>query len=176
MKNYVAFSGSLQKKSLNTALLHGLIELKGEGVNIEVLPIGNLPLFNQDLEPNPPTEVTLLKQKIENSDGVIFVTPEYNRSIPGVLKNAIDWASRPYGKNSFAGKKALVMGATGGSIGTSLAQQHLKSILLYLDMRVIGQPELYIGGAVSKFDENMKLIDETTIEHLKKALGVFEAF
>jgi len=112
----------------------------------------------------------IIKNKIAGSDGVIFATPEYNRSTSGVLKNAIDWVSRPYGKNSFAGKKALVLGASMGPIGTAVAQSHLKQILLYLDMQVIGQPEFYLGTVQDKFDGAGNLTDENTKKHIVKAL------
>lgn len=142
------------------------------GVTSELLSIGSFPLFNQDLENDMPAVVAAAKEQVMKSDGVIFVTPEYNRSLPGVLKNAIDWMSRPYGKNAFVGKRALVMGATGGAIGTALAQTHLKDILLYLDMQVIGQPEFYLGHAAAKFNTGGDLVDEATEQHLLSALAV----
>ncbi len=170
MKTYIALSGSLRKDSYNTHLLHAAQELAGADVEIKIFDISPLPFFNQDMEGAFPVEAQALKDAIESSDGVIFATPEYNRSIPGVLKNAIDWASRPWGKNSFKGKKVLVLGASVGSISTALAQYHLKQIMNYLDARVLGQPEFYLGEAGAKFDAEGKLTDEQTRTHLKAAL------
>ncbi len=172
MKTFIAISGSLRKDSYNTHLLEAAKEVAGDTASIDIMDISTLPHFNQDLESAFPAEAQALKDKILAADGVIFSTPEYNRSIPGVLKNAIDWASRPYGKNSFAGKPILVLGASVAPTSTALAQYHLKQIMLYLDGNVIGQPEFYMGPAKGKFDETGKLIDEGTREHLKKALEV----
>lgn len=170
MKKIIALSGSLRNDSLNTHLLRAAQELAGDVATIEIVGIGNLPLFNQDLESVFPKEAQDLKDKILASDGVLFATPEYNRSIPGVLKNAIDWASRPYGKNAFAKKPVLIIGASVGATGTALAQAHLKNIMLYLDAHVLGQPEFYLGDAKEKFDTQGKLTDEATREHLKRAI------
>lgn len=173
-KHYIGISGSLREKSFNTYLLKAVKELLPSEATMEILNIKDVPLYNQDLEVNEvnfPPAIQEIKDKIKNADGVIFATPEYNRSIPGVLKNVIDWASRPYGANAFAGKSALVIGATPGTVGTALAQNHLKQILLYLDMKVIGQPEFYLGDASKKFNEQGILTDENTKEHLRKALA-----
>jgi len=165
-KKIIAISGSLKKSSYNTALLN---EIKTFVPDLEILSISDLPLFNEDLEANFPAAATALKQKIEAADAVIFATPEYNRSIPGVLKNAIDWASRPWGKNSFAGKQILVLGASMGPISTALAQYDLKKVMLYLDAHVIGQPEFYLGTAQDKIKDG-KIVDQNTMDHLKKAV------
>ncbi len=141
-------------------------------MKIEVAEIGNLPLYNSDDEANFPAVAQTLKEKIEKADGVIIATPEYNRSIPGVLKNAIDWISRPYGKNSFAKKPVLIAGVSSGKIGTAVAQSHLKQIMVYLDADPIGQPELYLGPAREIFDEQGNIINDSTKELLTKALGV----
>lgn len=170
--NIVAFSGSLRKGSYNTALLRALQPLAPEGMQIEMLEIRDLPLFNQDDEANFPATAQVLKDKIEKADGVIIVTPEYNRSIPGGLNNAIDWLSRPWGKNSFARKTVLTMGVSGGKIGTAVAQSHLRHILLYLNADLIGQPELYFGPASELFDVEGNLTQDSTKELLKKALNV----
>lgn len=172
MKTYVAFSGSIRKDSYNTNLLKALQEMVGDRAKIEICEISNLPLFSQDTESSFPAEAQALKDKVEAADGVIFATPEYNRSIPGVLKNAIDWISRPWGKNSFAGKPVLVLGASVAPTSAALAQYHLKHIMLYLDAKVIGQPEFFMGSASDKFDASGKLADEGTREHLKKAFDV----
>jgi chromate reductase, NAD(P)H dehydrogenase (quinone) len=136
--------GSLRRESFNRKLARGLYKLGPEGFSFEELQIGNLPLYNQDDEASPAPQVKQLKDSIKAAQGVLFVTPEYNRSIPGVLKNAIDHASRPYGQSSFAGKPAGVIGVSGGAIGTALAQQHLRNILAYLDMPTLGQPEAFV--------------------------------
>src|SRR3989344_7522340 len=154
----VAISGSLRKGSYNTMLVKELAELAPEDMTIKVVEIGNLPLYNQDDEATFPAVAQELKDKIEAADGVIIATPEYNRSIPGVLKNAIDWASRPYGKNSFAGKPVLTMGVSVGKIGTAVAQSHLRQVMLYLDTDVIGQPELYLTNEI--FDVEGNIVDE----------------
>lgn len=172
MKTYVAFSGSIRKDSYNTNLLKALQEVAGDSAKIEICDISNLPLFSQDTESAFPSEAQALKDKVEAADGIIFATPEYNRSIPGVLKNAIDWISRPWGKNSFAGKPVLVLGASIAPTSAALAQYHLKHIMLYLDAKVIGQPEFFMGSASDKFDQSGKLTDEGTREHLKKAFDV----
>ncbi len=138
--NIVAFSGSLRKESHNTALLHAFQEVAPAGTTIEILDIGTLPLYNSDLEVSYPVEAQKLKDAVKAADAVLFATPEYNRAIPGVLKNAIDWVSRPYGTNSFAGKPTLIAGVSIGKIGTALAQEDLKEIMLYLDAHVLGQP------------------------------------
>jgi chromate reductase len=124
--------------------------------------IDDLPLFSQDLEPSPPASVTRLKGEIEAADGVLIVTPEYNRSIPGVLKNAIDWASRPYGKNSFNGKPTAAIGTSMGAVGTAAAQQHLRSILAYLNVFLMGQPEGYIVFKQDLIDTNGTITNEGT--------------
>lgn len=170
--NIIAISGSLRKDSFNTALLRALQPLAPNGMQIEIIEIGNLPLYNSDDEAAFPAAAQALKDKIEAADGIIISTPEYNRSIPGGLNNAIDWASRPWGKNSFNGKPVLTMGVSIGKIGTAVAQSHLRHILLYLNAGVIGQPELYLGPASELFDAEGNLTHDLTKELLMKALGV----
>jgi chromate reductase, NAD(P)H dehydrogenase (quinone) len=172
MKTYVAFSGSLRKDSHNTNLLRALQEVAGDSAHIEICDISTLPLFDQDREVSFPSEAQALKDKVLASDGIIFATPEYNRSIPGVLKNAIDWISRPWGQNSFAGKPVLILGASIASTSAALAQYHLKQIMLYLDARVVGQPEFFMGPAAEKFDAAGKLVDNGTRQHLSQALEI----
>ncbi len=168
----IAISGSLRKGSYNTMLLKEFSKLVPEGMQIEIVEIGNLPLYNSDDEATFPATAQALKDKIAVADGLIIATPEYNRSISGVLKNAIDWVSRPYGKNSFAKKPILVAGVSVGKIGTAVAQSHLRQIMLYLDADTVGQPELYLGPASEIFDEKGNLADSSTKELLMKALGV----
>ncbi|MBW8784775.1 MAG: NAD(P)H-dependent oxidoreductase [Novosphingobium sp.] len=135
--------GSLRRESFNRRLARGIQQLARVHHFVH-LEIGDLPLYNQDDDPNPPAEAVRLKTAIRAADAVIFVTPEYNRSIPGVLKNAIDHASRPYGDNAWEGKPAGVIGASAGAAGTAMAQQHLRNVLAYLDVPVLGQPEAFI--------------------------------
>jgi chromate reductase len=168
--NIIALHGSLRKDSFNMKLVQALQSLTPEGVQIEIADINDLPLYNQDDEAAFPAAAKVLKDKIEAADGIIISTPEYNRSIPGVLKNAIDWASRPWGQNSFAGKSVLIMGVSVGRLGTAVAQSHLKQIMVYLDADVIGQPEVYLGPAEEIFDGEGNITDESTKQLLTKAL------
>lgn len=178
MKTYtlLGISGSLREKSYNTALLHAFKSAAPEGVNVEIVDIGEIPHFNQDDEANFPEIATALKAKIEAVDGIILATPEYNRSVPGVLKNVIDWTSRPWGKNSWAGKPVYVVSASVGPLSGALAQYELKKIMLYLDAHVLGQPEFFLGNATTKFDESNVLTDEDTKAHVGSALAKFTSF
>lgn len=155
--------GSLRKESFNLKLARALEKLSAGKLEFSFVKIGDLPLFNQDLESNVPAPVITLKQEIESADGVLFVTPEYNRSIPGVLKNAIDWASRPYGKSSWAGKPAAICGTSPGAVGAAVAQNHLRSICAgFLDMKLMGQPEVYFSFKEGIIDETSNVTDEKT--------------
>jgi chromate reductase len=138
------FVGSLRKESYNRRLALAVEKLAPGGLMFEQVRIDDLPLYNQDFDADYPPEGRRLKQDVRACDGLLFVTPEYNRSVPGVLKNAIDIASRPYGDSAFAGKPAAVCGTSIGAIGTAVAQQHLRSILAYLDAPTLGQPEVFI--------------------------------
>lgn len=163
--------GSLRKGSINRMLMEAARQYAPAGMTIEIAEIGGVPLYNQDNETADfPKEAQELKDKIRTADGVLIATPEYNRSVPGILKNVIDWTSRPRGDGTWVGKPVAVMGVTGGTIGAALAQTHLKQILLHLDARVLGQPEFYLGGAKDKFDAEGKLVDEPTKERLVKLL------
>lgn len=144
--------GSLRKESLNARLADALARLAPRELSLQRVEIGDLPLYNQDDDDSPAPSVVRLKEEIGKARGVIFVTPEYNRSIPGVLKNALDHASRPYGKSAWAGKPAGVMGISPGAPGTSMAQQHLRNILAYLDMPTLGQPEVFLQHKEGLFD------------------------
>lgn len=158
MTKIAVFVGSLQQKSFNKLLASNLEQLAPEGVAFEYVDI-NLPLFNQDLEGEFPAEAQKVKDIVESSDGVLFVTPEYNRSIPGVLKNAIDWASRPWGSNSFSGKPTGIVGASPSPVGTAVAQSDLRHIGGFLNVKLMGQPELYLASAHEHFDEEGKIVD-----------------
>lgn len=144
--------GSLRRESFNKKLAEGLIRLAPKDFSFHHCEIGDLPLYNQDDDANQAAPVKRLKQEITESQGVLFVTPEYNRSVPGVLKNAIDHASRPYGQSAFAGKPAGVIGISVGAIGTAIAQQHLRITLAYLDMPTLGQPEAFLQAKDDLFD------------------------
>jgi len=152
MTKIAIFVGSLRQDSFNKQLAQTLERVAPSGTEFDYVDL-NLPLFNQDIEANYPAEARKVKDAVEAADGVLFVTPEYNRSVPAVLKNAIDWASRPWGTNSFAGKPAGVVGASSSSIGTAVAQSDLHHVLLYLDMKVLGQPEVYVSNAHEVFDD-----------------------
>ncbi|MBU2407705.1 MAG: NAD(P)H-dependent oxidoreductase [Gammaproteobacteria bacterium] len=145
--------GSLRKDSFNHKLALALAHLAPEDFTFEHLRIDDLPLYNQDNDGNPPEPVKRLKSEIAAAQGLLFVTPEYNRSVPGVLKNAIDHASRPYGQSAWAGKPAGVIGVSVSPIGTAMAQQHLRNILAYLDVPTMGQPEGFIQNKEGLFDD-----------------------
>lgn len=146
--------GSIRRDSFNRKLADALRKLAPEGFEFAVSRIDDLPLYNQDDDRNQAPPVRRLKDEIASSQGVIFVTPEYNRSIPGVLKNAIDHASRPYGQSAWGGKPAGVIGVSVGAIGTALAQQHLRNILAYLDMPTLGQPEAFLQNKPGLFADD----------------------
>jgi len=145
--------GSLRKESINRKLAQALMKLGPPDFTFKELRIGDLPLYNQDDDKSQATEVQRLKSELRAVDAVIFVTPEYNRSIPGVLKNAIDHASRPYGQSAWAGKPAGLIGASIGAVGTAIAQSHMRAVLGFLDMPALAQPEAYIQVKDGFFDE-----------------------
>ena len=142
--NIAVFVGSLRGGSFNRRLARAVEKLAPAGFTFKHIRIDDLPLYSQDFDKDYPAVAMRLKKDIASADGLLFVTPEYNRSIPGVLKNAIDIASRPWGTNSFAGKPGAVIGASIGSTGTALAQQHLRNVLTYLDVATLAQPEVFI--------------------------------
>ncbi|HEX7184692.1 MAG TPA: NAD(P)H-dependent oxidoreductase [Thermoanaerobaculia bacterium] len=165
--------GSLRARSYNKGLMQAAQDLLPEGASLTVADIGNLPLFNEDLEKDMPVEARTLKQQVQDADAILIATPEYNYSVPGVLKNAIDWASRPYGQNSFNGKPVAIMGASVGMIGTARAQYHLRQMFVFLNMHPVNQPEVMVSFAGKNFDEEGRLTNETTkglIRDLLKAL------
>ena len=144
--------GSLRKDSYNRKLANALVKLAPPEFSFKHMQIGDLPLYNQDDDANPAEPVKRLKAEIVASQGLLFITPEYNRSIPGVLKNAIDHASRPYGQSAWAGKPAGIIGISPGAAGTAMAQQHLRNMLAYLDVPTMGQPEAFIQVKDELFD------------------------
>ena len=168
--------GSLRKDSINRKLATALAALGPQDFSFEHLRIDDLPLYNQDDDKNPSESVKRLKSEISASQGVIFVTPEYNRSIPGVLKNAIDHASRPYGQSAWAGKPAGVIGCSGGAIGTAMAQQHLRNICAYLDMPTLQQPEAFIQFKEGLVDDKGHVTVDATREFLKKWMDAYVAW
>src|SRR5262245_8166426 len=163
----LGLAGSLRKGSFNRMALKVAQGLVPAGATLEVLELSDLPGFNQDNEKWPPAAVTDMKAKIRAADAILFVTPEYNYSIPGVLKNAIDWAARPYGDSAWKGKPAAIMGASAGVLGTARAQYDLRKVMVFLDMPTVNQPEVMIATAASKFDPSGNLTDETA----KKLIG-----
>lgn len=168
--NILGFAGSLRKDSYNKALLREAVKLVPTGAKIELFDLEGIPPFNQDLEQSMPDRVKEFKAKIRAADAILIVTPEYNYSIPGVLKNAIDWASRPYPDNSFQGKPVAMMSASTGLLGGARAQYHLRQVFVFLDMHPINKPEVFVTFAPSKFDEKGVLTDETAKELIRKLL------
>src|SRR4051794_38106833 len=164
----LGIAGSLRRGSYNRAALRAATELVPEGAILETFELDGIPGFNQDEEQNPPAKVTELKSRIREADAVLFVTPEYNYSVPGVLKNAIDWASRPYGDSAWNGKPAAIMGASVGTIGTARAQYHLRQVMVFLNMFPVNQPEVMIGNASERFDEQGNLTDEATKDYIRQ--------
>jgi chromate reductase, NAD(P)H dehydrogenase (quinone) len=161
------FVGSLSSTSVNRILSRALIRLAPEELQFTEIPIGNLPLYSPDHDTDYPPEATALKEAISRSDAVLFVTPEYNRSIPGALKNAIDWASRPWGRNSFHHIPAGVIGASIGAIGTALAQQSLRAVLSFCNARQMTSPEAYIRFSPEVFHQDGEVVDESTAAVLR---------
>jgi chromate reductase len=167
----LGIAGSLRKQSYNRAALRAAQQLVPDGTELKIFEIGGIPLFNQDDEANPPAAVTGFKAAIRAADAILIVTPEYNYSVPGVLKNAIDWASRPYGDSAWAGKAVAVMGASMGTLGTARSQYHLRQMFVFLDMHPLNQPEVMIAAAHDKFDAQGNLVDTATKELIRKQLA-----
>jgi len=166
----LGIAGSLRRESYNRAALRAATQLVPEGATIDIFELDGIPGFNQDEEQNPPAKVAELKRRIREADAILIVTPEYNYSVPGVLKNAIDWASRPYGDSAWNGKPAAIMGASVGTIGTARAQYHLRQMFVFLNMFPINQPEVMIGNASERFDTEGNLTDDTTKDFIRQLL------
>src|SRR6476620_2890899 len=160
--------GSLRKESLNRKMAKALIELAPASLKLEIVEIGDLPLYNEDLEASLPPPWSTFREQIRRADAVIFVTPEYNRGIPGGLKNAIDVGSRPYGKSAWDGKPAAVVSVSPGALGGFGANHHLRQSLVFLNVPVMQQPEAYLSGADKFFDADGKLTNDGTRDFLKK--------
>ena len=169
-------AGSLRKDSYNRAALRAAATMLPPDARLDEFDLDGLPGFSQDLEKSPPAKVTEMKQRIRAADAVLFVTPEYNYSIPGVLKNAIDWASRPYGDSAWQGKPCAIMGASVGNLGTARAQYHLRQMLVFLDMHPLNKPEVMIGNAASRFDAQGNISDEATRNHVKALVEALVAW
>jgi chromate reductase len=166
----LGFTGSLRKDSYNKSLLRAALELVPEGVELEIFDLEGIPPFNQDLENQPVEKVKEFKAKIKAADAILIATPEYNYSIPGVLKNAIDCASRPYGDNAFAHKPVAIMGASPGMIGTARAQYHLRQCFVFLSCFALNHPEVMVSFAQEKIDKDGKVTDQKTRELIRQLL------
>lgn len=167
------FVGSLSSTSINRVLSRALIALAPDDLEFSEIPIGDLPLYSPDYDRDYPPTAHALKAAIAQADAVLFVTPEYNRSIPGALKNAIDWASRPWGQNSFDHIPAAVIGASAGQIGTALAQQSLRAVLTFCNARQMTAPEAYIRFSPEVFADDGVVRDESTQEFLRSFMSEF---
>lgn len=175
-KRIGVFVGSLRRESFNRKMAKALIKLAPDTLSLEIVEIGGLPFYNQDLDDNPPVAWTGFREHIKKFDGVLFVTPEYNRSVPGVLKNAIDVGSRPYGKSVWDGKPGAVVSVSPGAIGGFGSNHHLRQSMVFLNIPVMQQPEAYIGNAANLFDENGDLVNESTREFAVKFMQAFAAW
>jgi chromate reductase len=166
----VGIAGSLRKASFNRAALRAAQKLCPEAASLEIFEIDGIPGFNQDEEKNPPQKVADLKARIRAADAVLLVTPEYNYSVPGVLKNAIDWASRPYGDSAWTGKPVAIMGASIGALGSARAQYHLRQMFVFLNMEPVNQPEVMIANCADRFDAQGDLTDEGSKKLIRQLL------
>lgn len=171
-KKIAVIVGSLRQDSLNRQMAKALIEIAAPTLKMEIIEIANLPLYNQDDDANPSPEVIAFREKIKPFDGVLFVTPEYNRSMPGVLKNAIDTGSRPYGQSVWDKKPCAIVSVSPGAIGGFGSNHHLRQSLVFLNMPTMQQPEAYIGNATTLLD-NGKITNEKTMELMKRFIELF---
>lgn len=174
--NVVVLVGSLRKESFTLKIANALAKLAPDTLKLNVVTLHDVSFFNQDLEATPPADWLAFREKIHKSGGVLFVTPEYNRSIPGVLKNAIDVASRPYGKSSFLGKPVGIISNSPGPLGGVSAAKHLQNILPGISGPILGQPEIYLNGVGDAFDDQGELIKESLQAVLKQYIDAFAAF
>jgi chromate reductase len=175
-KTIAVLIGSLRKESFNRKMAKGLMALAPESLKLEIIEIGELPLYNQDLEENPPVAWAGFRERLKKFDGFLFVTPEYNRSVPAVLKNALDVGSRPYGKSVWDGKPGAVISVAPGAIGGFGANHHLRQSLVFLNVPAMQQPEAYIGNANNLFDDHGNLNNDSTREYLTKFMQSFTAW
>jgi chromate reductase, NAD(P)H dehydrogenase (quinone) len=170
------FVGSLASGSINRTLSKALIKLAPEDLEFNEIPIRDLPLYNSDYDADYPAEGRALKEAVEASDGILFISPEYNRSIPGALKNAIDWGSRPWGTNSFARKPTGIIGASPGGIGTAVMQSNMRSVLSFLDAPQLNAPEAYISFKPEAYGDDGEVRDESTQAFLRHYMDEYGAF
>src|SRR5579872_2867835 len=168
--------GSLRKESFTLKIANALVKLAPATLKLDVVTLHGISFFNQDLEATPPADWLTFREKIQKSSGVLFVTPEYNRSIPGVLKNAIDVASRPYGKSSFLGKPVGIVSNSPGPLGGVSAAKHLQNILPGISGTILGQPEIYLNGVGDGFDDKGQLAKESLQAVLKQYIDAYAAF
>lgn len=175
-KDVVVLVGSLRKDSFNRRMAHALRELAPPSLALEIVEIGQLPLYNQDEDANPPAAWTAFRDRVRKADAVLFVTPEYNRSVPAVLKNAIDVGSRPYGKSVWDGKPGAIVSVSPSAIGAFGANHHLRQSLVFLNVPAMQQPEAYVGGADKLFDADGKLTNPSTRDFLAKYLQAYAAW
>ena len=175
-QNIVVIVGSLRKESFTLKVANALAKLAPATLNLDVITLHDISFFNQDLEAAPPADWLAFRDKLQKSDGVLFVTPEYNRSIPGVLKNAIDVGSRPYGKSSFLGKPIGIVGNSPGALGGVSAVKHLQNILPGIAGPIMGQPEIYLNGVGDAFDDKGQLTKEPVQKVLQQYIDAFAAF
>jgi chromate reductase, NAD(P)H dehydrogenase (quinone) len=176
MRDVVVLVGTLRKGSFNRKTANALREIAAGTLALEDVEIGDLPLYNEDLEKDVPPAWARFRDRVRRADAVLFVTPEYNRSVPGLLKNAIDVGSRPYGKSVFSRKPAAIVSVTQGALGAFGANHHLRQSLVFLDMPALQQPEMYIGGAAKLFDDQGRLINDDTRALLKRFVDAFTAW
>lgn len=174
--NMLGFAGSLRKGSYNRALLRAAGELLPEDAELLVFDLEGIPPYNMDIEARMPQKVREFKEKIRAADAILIATPEHNYSVPGVLKNAIDWASRPYGDNSFEGKPVGIMSASPGMLGGSRAQYHLRQMFVFLDMHPVNRPEVIVASAAEKIDDKGRVTDAKTREKIKELLEALAAW
>jgi chromate reductase len=172
-KTIAVFVGSLRKESFNRKMAKALTALAPESLKLEIIEIDGLPFYDQDIENNPPAAWTEFREHVMKYDGFLFVTPEYNRSVPGVLKNAIDVGSRPYGKSVWDGKPGAVMSVSPGALGGFGANHHLRQSLVFLNVPTMQQPEAYIGNAANLFDANGNLANDSIRQFVAKYLNAF---
>lgn len=168
--------GSLSKESINRRLARALVRLAPNGLRMDEIPIGELPLYNRDFDGDYPDVARSFKAAVAGADAILFVTPEYNRSIPGALKNAIDWGSRPYGDNAFSRKPTGIIGTSPGKIGTAVGQQHLRSILAFCNAPLMNSPEAYIQFTDGLITEEGEVTTESTAEFLRDYMEEFHDF
>jgi len=176
MHDVAVLVGSLRKDSLNRKMAHALAELAPAALKLGIVEIGQLPLYNADEDTNPPAAWTTFRERVRAADALLFVTPEFNRSVPGALKNALDVGSRPSGRSAFSGKPGAIVSVSPGALGAFGANHHLRQSLVFLNVPTMPQPEAYVGGADKLFDAAGKLSNEGTRKFLEQFMQAFAAW